>query len=181
MEWVARRAAEDEAAEATKVAAAAAIVKAQAAKVALREEAVAMFEGSGNENSPFSYVVDTTTGEKINHKFRGYKGQGEIQSVTFSNDSTFTIRNWSDKKEDEYECTISGWYLCKNDTGDITGRVDDVIFTGLPNSKVVPNVGDFIEGNHQATLNKLDPNKFSVTFVAARGRTRSRGGSGGRF
>ena len=82
-------------------------------------------------------------------------------------------------KKDEYELLISGWYLCRNDNGTITGRIDQIDFTGLPNPLIVkPSVGDFIEGNHQASLNHLDPKKFALTFVAARGRTRSRGGSG---
>ena len=179
MEWVARRAAESDAVEAKKEADAAAVAMAAAAKVALRQEALTMFESNGDENTPFELSLSEKAGETVSVKFRGYKGQGQVRSLTFANDGTFTASDWSEDPTNQYECVLSGWYLCKNSDGDMTGRVDTVTFTGLPNDMVVPKVGDFVEGNHQASLNKLDPKKITLTFVAARGRTRSRAGSGG--
>jgi hypothetical protein len=179
MEWVKRREAEAKAVEDERLARIAAIAKAKAAKVALRQDAVAMFASEGAEHAPFALSLDTRAGNTINQKWRGYKSQGEVQSVAFKEDSTFTVRNWSDDEATGYELVISGWYLCRDDNGVITGRIDDVTYTGVPNTSIVqPNTGDFLEGVHQKALNKLDPNKFAMTFVAARGRTRSRGGSG---
>lgn len=179
MEWVKRREAEAKAVEDERLARIEALAKVKAAKVALRQDAVAMFESEGAEHAPFDLALDARAGNSINFKWRGYKSQGEVQSVTFKEDSTFTVRNWSDDEATSYELVISGWYLCRDDNGVITGRIDDVTYTGVPNTSIIqPSSGDFLEGVHQKALNKLDPNKFAMTFVAARGRTRSRGGSG---
>jgi hypothetical protein len=179
MEWVARQAAKSDASVAEKQAALDKAAKKAADKVALRTDATALFNSEGLENSPFSYASDIRSGQpQINQSWRGYKGQGEVQAVNFTNDGNFTIRNWSDDSKDEYNLVIEGWYLCRPD-GVITGRVSEVTFTGLPRPNMIkPKENDFIEGNYAANLNRLDPKKFALTFVAARGRSRSRGGSG---
>lgn len=108
MEWVKRRAAEADAVEAEKAAKTAALAKAEAARVQLRNDAIAMFDSEGAENAPFSLSLDTRSGEAINSKWRGFKGQGEVQSVNFSNDGIFTVRNWSDDKKDGTQIFVFG-------------------------------------------------------------------------
>ena len=64
--------------------------KKAADKVALRTDATALFNSEGLENSPFSYASDIRSGQpQINQSWRGYKGQGEVQAVNFTNDGNF--------------------------------------------------------------------------------------------
>ena len=78
MEWVKRRAAEADAVEAEKAAKTAALAKAEAARVQLRNDAIAMFDSEGAENAPFSLSLDTRSGSTVVKKGQ-QKGQDETK------------------------------------------------------------------------------------------------------
>ena len=153
---------------------------AAAAKVAARAAAKTLFLSEGVDNAPFAHQIDDEE-KKANPlatflKWRGYHSKaGAVDKLIFFENGTFTVA----KNTKENGFFASGYYFCRSDNGNLSGRINDVIASNsIGHDTFLPKEGDFLEGNFQSSLNKLDPKKISVTFVSGRARGRSRGSSG---